>query len=261
MHGAIERGEFEVYYQPLIDIDSGLAIGSEALLRWRCPDIGEISPAEFIPLAEETGLIIPIGAWVLRTACRQLRSWIDDGMEPVRMAVNVSPAQLADEHFVRMVSGAVEEAGIAYTDLELEITESQVVEYLPLIERAFSELTAKGVQIAIDDFGTGYSALAYLTRLPWSRVKIDRAFLAHLPQEANAARVVSAIIAMAAELGLEVTAEGVETEAQFRFLQQAGCQVGQGFGFARPQPAKACLRLLNASAWLGWIKSDPGRTE
>ncbi len=160
------------------------------------------------------------------------------------MAVNVSPAQLSDEHFVEMVSEAVERAGIDYSDLELEITEGQVVEYLPLIEKAFKALNAKGVRIAIDDFGTGYSALAYLTRLHWSTVKIDRAFLADIPHESNAGRIVAAIVAMAGELGLQVTAEGVETEAQYRFLSEAGCHFGQGFGYARPQPAADFLRLL-----------------
>ena len=170
------------------------------------------------------------------------------------MAVNVSPVQLSDEHFVAGVIEAVENAGIQYSDLELEITEGQVVEYLPLIEKAFKELNAKGVHIVIDDFGTGYSALAYLTRLHWSRVKIDRSFLAEIPQESNAGRIVAAIIAMAGELGLQVTAEGIETEAQYRFLAGAGCHNGQGYGYARPQPAEDFLALLQAPTAPGWAK-------
>ena len=150
----------------------------------------------------------------------------------------------------------METAGIDYSDLELEITEGQVVEYLPLIEKAFKALNARGVRIAIDDFGTGYSALAYLTRLHWSTVKIDRAFLADIPHESNAGRIVAAIVAMAGELGLRVTAEGVETEAQYRFLSEAGCHFGQGFGYARPQPAADFLRLLQRPEASGWAKKQ-----
>ena len=145
-----------------------------------------------------------------------------------------------------------EDAGIACSDLELEITEGRIVEYLPLVEQAFQTLSAKGVRIDIDDFGTGYSSLAYLTRLHWRTVKIDRAFLAEVPHDANATQVVSAIIAMAGELGLEVTAEGVETEAQYRFLVEAGCHKGQGFGYAHPQPAADFSRLLQAPEGTGW---------
>ena len=253
---ALAHERFELHYQPLFDIESQRTLGAEALLRLRSEEGELIAPDRFIPLAEEMGLIIPIGRWVVQEACQQLKRWQEQGYCQLRMAVNVSPVQLSDEHFVEVVSEAVESAGIRYSDLELEITEGQVVEYLPLIEKTFKELNAKGVRIAIDDFGTGYSALAYLTRLHWSTVKIDRAFLTDIPHETNAGRIVAAIIAMASELGLQVTAEGVETEAQYRFLNEAGCHFGQGFGYARPQPAEDFLRLLQMPEASGWLKTS-----
>ncbi len=253
---ALANDRFELHYQPLFDIKTQRTLGAEALLRLRTEEGELIAPDRFISLAEEMGLIVPIGRWVVQEACQQLKSWRQQGYDHLRMAVNVSPVQLADESFVENVIEAVEDAGIDYSDLELEITEGQVVEYLPLIEKAFNELGAKGVRIAIDDFGTGYSALAYLTRLHWSTVKIDRSFLADIPHESNAGRVVSAIIAMAVELGLEVTAEGVETEAQYRFLSEVGCHFGQGYGYARPQPAKDFLRLLQRPETIGWLKTS-----
>lgn len=249
---ALAEERFELHYQPLFDITTQRTLGAEALLRLRTEEGELIAPDRFIPLAEELGFIVPMGRWVVREACQQLKKWHQQGHDQLRIAVNVSPVQLADEDFVAQVIAAVEDAGIAYSDLELEITEGQIVEYLPLVEQAFQTLNAMGVRIAIDDFGTGYSALAYLTRLHWSTVKIDRAFLKEVPHDANAARVVSAIIAMAGELGLRVTSEGVETEAQYRFLVEAGCHNGQGYGYARPQPAEDFLRLLRLPERTGW---------
>jgi EAL domain-containing protein (putative c-di-GMP-specific phosphodiesterase class I) len=245
---ALANDRFELHYQPLFNIKTQRTLGAEALLRLRTGEGGLIAPDRFIPLAEEMGLIVPIGRWVVREACQQLKRWHRQGFEQLRMAVNVSPTQLADEHFVEVVSEAVESAGIAYSDLELEITEGQVVEYLPLIETAFTALNAKGVRIAIDDFGTGYSALAYLTRLHWSSVKIDRDFLADINHEPNAGRIVAAIVAMTRELGLQITAEGVESEAQYRFLVEVGC-----FGYARPLPAEDFLHLLQRRENIGWV--------
>jgi diguanylate cyclase (GGDEF)-like protein len=252
---ALENGRFELHYQPLFEIETQRTVGAEALLRLRTEEGKLIAPDQFIPLAEEMGLIVPIGRWVIREACQQLKRWHRQGYAHLRMAVNVSPAQLADERFVEVVCEAVQRAGLRYSDLELEITEGQVVEYLPLIERAFKELNTRGVRIAIDDFGTGYSALAYLSRLHWSTVKIDRAFLTNIPQESNGCRLVGAIVAMAGELGLEVTVEGVETEAQYRFLADAGCHFGQGFGYARPQRAEEFLRLLQIPQVTGWTNT------
>lgn len=253
---ALEADRFELHYQPLFDIATRRILGAEALLRLRTEEDTLIFPDRFIPLAEELGLIVPMGRWVVREACQQLKKWQQQGHDGLRIAVNVSPVQLADENFVAQVIEAVEDAGIAYSDLELEITESQIVEYLPLVGQTFQTLNAKGVRIDIDDFGTGYSALAYLTRLHWSTVKIDRAFLAEVPHDTNATQVVSAIIAMAGKLGLQVTAEGVETEAQYRFLLEAGCHKGQGFGYARPQPAADFLRLLQTPEGTGWHRDE-----
>jgi len=162
------------------------------------------------------------------------------------MAINISPRQLADPHLVEVVDEAVEEAGIRHSNLVIEITEGEMLRNLPLAEQLFTVLRARGVQIAVDDFGTGYSALAYLARLPLHTVKIDRAFLASVPTDQKAARIVCAVTKMAKEMGLTVTAEGVETEAQYRFLVEAGCELGQGFGFARPQSAEGFTRLLAA---------------
>ena len=249
---ALAAERFELHYQPLFDIATQRTLGAEALLRLRTEEGELILPNRFIPVAEELGLIVPMGRWVVRAACQQLKQWHQQGHDQLRIAVNVSPVQLTDENFVAEVIEAVEDAGIAYHDLELEITEGQIVEYLPLIEQAFQTLSTLGVRIAIDDFGTGYSALAYLTRLHWRTVKIDRTFLTAVPHDANAAQVVSAIIAMAGELGLQVTAEGVETEAQYRFLVEAGCHKGQGYGYARPQPAANFSRLLQLREGTGW---------
>ncbi|MEN8802010.1 MAG: phosphodiesterase [Thiogranum sp.] len=257
---ALDNGRFVLHYQPLFDIETRCTLGAEALLRLRTEEGELIVPDRFIPLAEEMGLIVPIGRWVMNEACQQLKRWQQQGFGHLRMAVNVSPAQLSDERFVEMVSEAVQQAGIDYSDLELEITEGQVVEYLPLIEKAFKELNDRGVRIAIDDFGTGYSALAYLTRLHWSTVKIDRSFLADIPNESSAGQIVAAIVAIAGELGLRVTAEGVETETQYRFLSDAGCHFGQGFGYARPQPAADFLRLLQRPEASGWA-TKPDRME
>ncbi len=252
LEAALANNRFELHYQALFDIETQRTLGAEALLRLRTEEGELVAPDEFIQLAEDMGLIVPIGRWVIREACQQLKRWHEKGYAKLRMAVNVSPAQLADDGFVELVSEAVQSAGLTYGDLELEITEGQVVEYMPLIEKAFKELSARGVRIAIDDFGTGYSALAYLTHLHWSTVKIDRAFLSNIPYEINAGQVVAAIIAMAGELGLEVTAEGVEVEAQYRFLAEAGCHLGQGFGYARPQTASDFLRQLQISGATGW---------
>lgn len=252
LEGAIAEGRLELHYQPLFAMDSQQTVGAEALLRLRSSTDELIAPNRFIPLAEESGLIVPIGEWVLKEACDQLARWRRAGADAsaLRMAVNVSPRQLADPGFAATVDAAVEDAGIAYQDLVLEITESVVVDRLPLIEKSFTGLTSKGVQIALDDFGTGFSALAYLARLPLSTVKIDRAFLQSVPEDKQATRLISAVIAMARELGMEVTAEGVESEAQFRFLAAAGCHLGQGFGYARPQVARRFPRVLrDAPPW------------
>jgi len=238
LEGTVDEGRLELHYQPVFAMDSQRTVGAEALLRLRSTSGELVAPERFIPLAEELGLIVPIGAWVLRKACRQLARWRRVDLGTLRMAVNVSPHQLADPCFAATVDAAVTGAGIAYEDLELEITESAAVDRFALIERSFAALRDKGVHIALDDFGTGFSALANLACLPVGIVKIDRAFLRNVPEDERAKRIVSAVIAMTRELGMETVAEGVENEAQFRFLAAAGCRLGQGFGYAKPQMAR-----------------------
>ena len=241
---ALKQNRVVLHYQPQYAIESQRVIGVEALVRLQGADGKLIPPIQFIELAEETGLIVPLGRWVLEEACRQLARWRQAGSGPLRMAVNVSPRQLFEADFVEVVDQAVADAGIEHADLELEITERQVVEHLAGVEQTLRALSARGVRIAIDDFGTGYSSLAYLMQLSVHTVKIDRAFMAEIPEEPRAERIVTAIIAMAEALGMTLTAEGIETPAQQQFLLDAGCQFGQGFGFARPQEAEAIMHYL-----------------
>jgi EAL domain-containing protein (putative c-di-GMP-specific phosphodiesterase class I) len=247
LEDALSQHRFVLHYQPLFAVDTQRILATEALLRLRSSEGELIGPDRFIPLAESTGLMLRIGAWVIRESCLQLARWRRQGLSPARMAVNVSPKQLADAGFVGILDAAVKRAGIEHRDLMVEITEGQVVANLPLVEGAFAALSARGVQIAVDDFGTGYSALSYLTRLPLHAIKIDRSFLAGIPRDPRAERMVGAIVAMARQLSLEVTAEGVETEEQYRFLARLGCQLGQGFGFARPQALNRFADCVQAS--------------
>jgi EAL domain-containing protein (putative c-di-GMP-specific phosphodiesterase class I) len=241
---AIEQERVVLHYQPQYAIDTQRVIGVEALVRLQGTNGDLIPPNHFIELAEETGLIVPLGRYVIEEACRQLARWRESGCRALRMAVNVSPRQLLEPDFIDIVEQAVIDAGIRYADLELEITERQVVEHMVEVEQTLRALTARGVRIAIDDFGTGYSSLAYLMQLSVNTIKIDRAFMAQIPEEGRAGRIVTAIIAMARSLGLTLTAEGIETAEQHQFLLEAGCDLGQGFGFARPQEAAEIERFL-----------------
>jgi diguanylate cyclase (GGDEF)-like protein len=241
---AIEQERVVLHYQPQYAIDTQRVVGVEALVRLQATNGDLIAPNHFIELAEETGLIVPLGRYVIEESCRQLARWRESGCGALRMAVNVSPRQLLEADFIDIVDQAVASAGIRHTDLELEITERQVVEHMAEVEQTLRALTARGVRIAIDDFGTGYSSLAYLMQLSVTTVKIDRAFMAQIPEEGRAGRIVTAIIAMARALGLTLTAEGIETTAQHQFLLDAGCDLGQGFGFARPQDAETIKQYL-----------------
>ena len=241
---ALKQNRVVLHYQPQYAIETQRVIGVEALVRLQGTDGKLIAPNLFIELAEDTGLIVPLGRKVLEEACQQLARWRRVGCGPLRMAVNVSPRQLLEADFVDVVDQAVVGAGIAHSDLELEITERQVVEHMAGVEQTLRTLAARGVRIAIDDFGTGYSSLAYLMQLSVDTVKIDRAFMAEIPAESRAERIVTAIIAMAKALGMTLTAEGIETPAQQQFLLDAGCELGQGFGFARPQEADAIMQYL-----------------
>ena len=247
---ALEQERFELHYQPQYEIDSQRIVGMEALLRLNTESGEMIAPDRFIPVAEDNGLIIPMGHWVIREACNQLKRWRDNGCGPLRMAVNVSPKQLVDDRLIDVIDQAVEDAGLSYSDLELEITEQCIVEHLPVVEHILQELTAKGVRLAMDDFGTGYSSFAYLAQLPVTVMKLDRSFLANMEANPRTGRVVMGMIAMAKALALEVVAEGVETPEQQQFLEDAGCHLGQGYGFARPQKADAIEPLLKVHSAL-----------
>ncbi|MGX2042244.1 bifunctional diguanylate cyclase/phosphodiesterase [Methylocaldum sp. MU1018] len=232
---ALKRSELEVYYQPQIDLLAGSVSGAEALVRWRHPEIGLVSPTKFIPLAEESGIICQIGEFVLRQACRQAKIWLDRKLPLKRIAVNVSGQQMLDTDLVELVSSALAEAGLEPRYLEVEITETIAMQQTEKTLSTLQGLRALGVNLAVDDFGTGYSSLGYLKQLPVHRLKIDRSFVMDVPHDHNDA-IIRAIVAMARSLRLELIAEGVETAAQQAFLAAEGCQMGQGYRFGKPVP-------------------------
>jgi diguanylate cyclase (GGDEF)-like protein/PAS domain S-box-containing protein len=234
---AIERDEFELFYQPQVDSRSGEITGMEALIRWHHPQRGLVAPDRFIPIAEETGLIVPIGEWVLREACRQAKRWHDAGQSGLRISVNLSARQLQQGDFGEQIAAILAASNLQPLTLELELTESLLMDDPLTAVKLLHALAALGVRIAIDDFGTGYSSLAYLKRFPVSRLKIDRSFVRDLSTDANDAAIVHAVVAMAESLKMEVVAEGVETVEQLRFLAAHGCFAVQGFLFSRPRPA------------------------
>ena len=242
-HG-LERGEFVVYYQPQLNISTGQIVGVEALVRWQHPERGLVLPMEFIPVAEETGLIVPLGEWVLHAACAQIRSWQEAGLPPLRVAVNLSAREFQQGNMIETVAGVLEETGLAPKFLQLEITEGISIQDVDFTIKVLGELKEMGVQIAIDDFGTGYSALSYLSRFPIDVVKIDRSFVCDLTIDATDAEIATTIIVMAHNLGLEVIAEGVETEEQLAFLKQRRCDEMQGYLFSKPVPAEKLEEIL-----------------
>ncbi len=233
---ALERHELQLYYQPQIHIVSGEVIGMEALLRWKHPELGLVSPAEFIPLAEDTGLIVPIGAWVLRTACAQNAAWQTQGISPLRVAVNLSSIQFKQPGLVTTVSEALRDAGLDPRYLELELTEGTILRNDDDVVKTLQDLKSLGTYLSIDDFGTGYSSLSYLKRFPIDTLKIDRSFVNDITTSNDGEAITSAIIAMAHSLKFSVVAEGVETEEQLKFLHKKGCNIAQGFLFSPPVP-------------------------
>ena len=246
---ALDREEFLLYYQPQVDLATGDIVGAEALLRWHNHERGLVSPSDFIPVLEESGLIIPVGAWVLEEACRQANSWHDSGLAPVTVAVNLSARQLDRGSLIYAVARAVEESGLDPGYLELEITESLLVRHseaglrsVELIKKAVN-----GLKISIDDFGTGYSSLYRLKTLPIDRLKIDRSFIRGVTTDPEDTAITATVISLAHELHLQVTAEGVETAEQLAFLRERGCDEAQGFYFSRPLPAHEFVRLLDGT--------------
>jgi len=251
LHGAAERGELRLHYQPKVELTTGRTVAVEALLRWEHPDQGLLHAAEFIQLAEETGLIVTLGRWALREACRQAREWTDVSAErPSLVCVNLSVRQLREAGLVAEVARALEDACLDPGRLELEITEGAVMQKVPAVRRALRDLRKLGVLLAIDDFGSGFSSLARLRGLPADTLKIDRAFVAPLRRDAASLVIVRAIVALAHDLGLMVAAEGVETAEQAAMLRAVGTDLGQGFYFAPPLPGEAITDFLARDARL-----------
>jgi diguanylate cyclase (GGDEF)-like protein len=246
LRNAIANAEFVLHYQPQIDFRVGNIIAVEALTRWMHPSLGLVPPMRFIPVAEQTGLIAPIGAWVLGEACRQNKAWQDAGLRPVVVSVNVSAQQFRAGGLVGTVLRALEDSGMDARWLELELTESMIMQDVEQAVATMRQLQGLGVQLAIDDFGTGYSSLAALRTFPVSRLKIDKSFIGDLDGVDNGA-VASAVISLAKKLNLRVIAEGVETDGQVRFLRDNGCDEMQGFRFCRPLPAEQLTKLLIAA--------------
>jgi EAL domain-containing protein (putative c-di-GMP-specific phosphodiesterase class I)/ActR/RegA family two-component response regulator len=243
---ALQREEFQVYYQPQVNVQTGKIISAEALIRWRHPEKGLISPAQFIPSAEATGFIVQLGEWVLQTACRQIQVWQNAGFSGLRVAVNLSARQFHQPDLSSRVAQILAEIGVEPSSLELELTESLMVEDAPSAIATLRQLKSLGVSISIDDFGTGYSSLSYLAQYPFDTLKIDRCFISNITQGCTNAAIVKAIIQMAHSLCLEVIAEGVETEAEKDFLGRYKCDTMQGYLFSPPLPAGDFEQLLAA---------------
>jgi predicted signal transduction protein with EAL and GGDEF domain len=251
---ALAKHEFELHYQPLVSLETQMILGCEALIRWIHPQRGFVSPADFIPLAETTGLIVDIGEWVLRTACAEATHW-PNGM---KVAVNLSPVQFARPGLVETVSRALSDTGLAPTRLELEITESMLLGDNDAVLRSLEALKSLGIQISMDDFGTGYSSLSYLQKFPFDKIKVDRSFVANLGESEDSVAIIRAVIGLASGLGMTTLAEGVETEHQAGSLLAEGCAQAQGYFFSRPQPAAAIRALLSDLGKIG-LRTNEGQ--
>ena len=243
---ALENTQFEVHYQPKVECRTGRMTGVEALLRWNHPDLGWVPPSKFIPIAEETGLIVALGRWVLETACRQQVAWCKLGLPSFRMAVNLSARQFGDDHLLRDVSSVLDSTGIDPAFLELEITESMLMRNVRKASEVLAAFKKLGIRLSVDDFGTGYSSLSNLKRFPVDTIKVDRSFVRDLPADEADKAIADAIIAMGRSLGMTIVAEGVETEAQASFLREHGCDEIQGFFYSKAIPASAIVELLKS---------------
>ena len=245
---ALEREQFLLHYQPKIDMVSGQITGVEALLRWTHPDLGLVPPGQFIPLAEETGMIVPIGRWVLKEACAQNMAWQRRGLRPVTMAVNLSPRQFADEHLLQDVDEALLASGMSPVLLQLEVTESMVMRNVSRAIRVLDAIQNRGIRLAIDDFGTGYSSMSLMKQFPIDTIKIDRSFVRDLSHDSEDQAIAQAIISMGKALGMTVIAEGVETVEQQEFLRSHACDEMQGFLFSKPLPPRELAELLRTAS-------------
>ena len=243
---ALERQEFSLHYQPKINLRSGKITGAEALLRWTHPSRGPVSPAQFIPVAEDCGLILPIGNWVLREACKQARAWLDAGLPLGTMAVNISSMEFRDDNFLENVFTTLKDTGLDPRALELELTESVLMKRAESAVSVLKTLRARGVQIAVDDFGTGYSSLSYLRKFPIDALKIDQSFVRQITSAPDDTTIVTAVISMGRSLKLRVVAEGVETQQELEFLQAHQCDEAQGYYFSRPVLPQIFAKLLKS---------------
>ena len=244
LRSAVEKSEFLLFYQPQMHLKTGKLVGAEALIRWLHPQQGMISPGEFIPLAEETGLIIPMGTWALETACRQSKAWWDSGLSPVRVAVNLSGIQFRQPEFTDMVIGVMERSGLDARWLELELTESIAMGDVETTYAKLKMLSNVCIKLAIDDFGTGFSSLSYLKRFPIDTLKIDQSFVRNCTKDPEDAAIIRTFIGLAHSLGLSVIAEGVETQEQMEFLKLHDCDEIQGYLYSRPLSAKGFAEFM-----------------
>ena len=238
---ALVNGEFELYYQPLVNLERKRSPGFEALIRWNHPERGLVAPLEFIPLAEETALIVPIGEWVLRQACTEAMKWPGD----IKVAVNLSPAQFKMRNLSQVVISALTRSGLPAQRLELEITESVLLLSNESTLKTLHQLRSFGVRISMDDFGTGYSSLSYLRSFPFDKIKIDQSFVRDLATNAESKAIVRAVTALGNGLGMMTTGEGVETREEFEYLKQEGCTEAQGYFISKPRPAGEVLKMLS----------------
>lgn len=244
LHHAWDRGEILLYYQPRVNITTGKITGIEALVRWKSPELGFVPPVKFIPIAEETGLIVPLGEWILYKACTEMKAWIDQGLSDIRVAVNLSARQFQQSDLVPLVTQTLRRTGLEAKFLELEITETIAMQNIKYSQEKLNQLSEMGIHISMDDFGTGYSSLCYLKQFPLHSLKIDRSFINDINFDPCDLAIASAIVALGKGLNINVVAEGVETEAQLDYLRQLGCAEIQGYFFSPPLPAKDTIKLL-----------------
>jgi predicted signal transduction protein with EAL and GGDEF domain len=253
LHHALHRGEFVVHYQPQVNTTTGEITGMEALVRWQHPKFGLVTPAKFIPLAEETGLIVPIGEWVLKTACAQNKAWQDAGLPPLRVAVNLSARQFQQPFLLNVVSQTLQQTGLAPKFLELEITETIAMQDVDLTRTILTKLYQMGINLSIDDFGTGYSSLGYLKQFPLHSLKIDKSFVRDVATDPQNAGIINAIMTLGRGFNLRVIAEGVETEAEKDWLRSFQCEEMQGYLSSPPLPAPEATKLLQNHTMSGKI--------